>query len=194
MFGITNAHVVSRPNEDHVGDPIDTVIQGRHERIGKVAFQSTYRTGVQNGVDLALVELNDKGIDLAIPNKIQPFAQLVVGSGHLSASKHGGARRIHSYAGSTSSSRDIVNCGKVSEHPEVILRDQGRTPIHFGRTFIFASMSRPVGLGHSGSVVVRHGKSGLVAAGLLAGGRNSAFVFSFVDIHKQISRWGLRLK
>lgn len=195
VFGITNAHVVSRPNENHVGDPIDAVINGVRQSIGKVAFQSDYRTGVQNKVDLALVELNGIGSEMAIPNKIQPFSRFVVGSGHLSASKYGGARRAHTYAGSTLNSRDIVNCGMVSEHPRVILRDKGKTPIHFGRTFVFTSISQSVALGHSGSVLVRDGRDGLVVAGLLAGGgKNSAFVFSFVDIHKQIAKWGIRLK
>lgn len=192
VFGITNAHVVSRPNENHVGDPIEAIVNGNRFAIGHVAYQAPYFEGRKNNLDLALVALNSTGINLAETYKIQTFPSMVVGSGQLSASKFGGALKEHSYGGSSQNSRDIVHCGALSEHSEVIIRD-GSTRMHFGKTFIFSSVSQNIKDGHSGSILVRQGSSGLIAAGILAAGVSSAFVFSFSDILSELRRAGIEL-
>lgn len=194
-FGITNAHVVSRPNENHVGDIIEAVVNNKRQIIGEVVYQSDYKTDVLNRLDLALIELNQIGKHLAKTHVIQTFKGLVTGSSGLSFSRFGGALRQHAYGGSTQHSRDVVNCAMVSEHPETLILDNGVTPIRFSRTFIFSSVSNPVQSGHSGAVIVRSQNSGeLLATGLLAaGGANSAFAFSFTDVLSELESVGFRL-
>ncbi|MFK7836447.1 MAG: hypothetical protein AB8B60_09520 [Sulfitobacter sp.] len=192
-FGITNAHVVTRPSENHMGDPIDAVIGGATRRIGRVAYHSDYQTGRRNRVDLALVALNASGVAQARLHRIQTINGSVKGSGRLSFSRFGGALRTHTYSGSAGLARHVVNCGMLSEHPAVVLEDDG-VPMEFGRTFIFSRLSGAVRDGHSGSVLVRQGHGGLILDGLLAGGGNrGAFVFSFSDVLADLAAAGIEL-
>ena len=195
FFGMTNAHVVSRPNEDHTGDAIMANASGTPEVIGHVAYQSSYRTGVANTVDLAMIELNAVGRALARTFAIQTFNGLVTGSDGLSFSRFGGALRAHKYGGSTSLSRDVVGLSQPAEHSAVDLTDQSGVHLRFGRSFVLSATSPGVQAGHSGALLVREMTNGnMVATGLLAGGRGTtALAFSTTEINAELRTAGIQL-
>lgn len=195
VFGITNAHVVSRPNEDHTGDAIEAVVNGISQVIGEVAFQSSYRAGNVNTVDLALIALNQTGRALARSFVIQNIDGVVVGSGSLSFSRFGGALREHKYGASRNQARDVVKCTQPSELSSVVLNDQNGASIGFGRAFVLRAGNPGVHAGHSGALLVRQKADGkLIGAGLLAGGRGStAVAFSFTDIISELAAAGISL-
>ena len=195
VFGITNAHVVSRPNEDHTGDVIEAVVDGQRQAIGQVAYQSTYRAGNANTVDLALIALNETGRALARHHVIQNIDGTVVGAGSLSFSRFGGAFREHKYGASTNQRRDVVRCAQPTEHSSIILTDQNGSRLGFGRAFVLHAGSPGVRAGHSGALLVRRqANDELIGTGLLAGGRGStAVAFSFTEINAELASAGIRL-
>lgn len=195
LFGLTNAHVVTRPDQDHTGDRIAAVVGGSEQEIGHVFYHSPFRTGIPNKVDMALIELNGLGKSLAQEFAIQTFAGKVTGSGGLSFSRFGGAHRPHKYGGSTSTSRDIVQCTGPAEHPFADLLDKSGARMRFGRVFLLSAAGNGVRPGHSGSVIVRETTPGdLLAVGLLAAGHGPAAVaFSMVDVIREIRQLGVVL-
>lgn len=195
LFGMTNAHVVSRPNEDHTGDAVMAKARGTPEIIGHVAYQASYRTSVANTVDLAMIELNALGRALARTFAIQTFNGLVKGSDGLSFSRFGGALRVHKYGGSTSLSRDVVSLSQPAEHSAVEITDPSGVRLRFGRSFVLSATSPGVQAGHSGALLVREMTNGnLVATGLLAGGRGTtALAFSTTEINAELRTAGIQL-
>ncbi len=196
IFGITCAHVVSAPDENHINDTVEAVVNGVTRKIGHVAYQSSFKSGQVNSVDLALVELNARGVRLAKAHVIQVFSGVVKESGSLAFSRHAGALRPHAYGGSTLTSRDEVDCQAFVEHRrlDIVDRPTGKT-IRFGRAYQLAAGAPGVMAGHSGAIVVRRRMDGnLVAAGLLAAGEDGAgFAFSWSDIHAELERAGIAL-
>ncbi|WP_299737244.1 hypothetical protein [uncultured Roseobacter sp.] len=195
LFGITNAHVVTRPDENHVGDRVRAVIGGSEHEIGRVAYHAAYRTAGVNAPDLALIELNATGAAHAAEFRVQTFPGLVVGSGTLSFSRFAGARRPHGYGASTHSARHIVACSDPVEHPLIDLRDSSGHLLRFGRAFTLTASDGGVRPGHSGALIVREkANQDLIAVGLLAGGAGgTAVAFSMADVLREISKTGVVL-
>ncbi|MEM9148136.1 MAG: hypothetical protein AAGC57_18355 [Pseudomonadota bacterium] len=196
LFGLTNAHVVTEPDRDATGDPIKAHVNGADRNIGTVAYQAPYNTGGGNTIDMALIALNAEGRRLARQHRIQTFpGETVVGSGGLSFSRFAGARRPHRYGGSTLDSRDVVPLANPVEHAAIDLTDRSGARIRFGRAFTIDAGDGGVRGGHSGALVVRTSTSGgMIAAGLLAGGRGAvAVAFSFRDVLAELDRSGIGL-
>lgn len=198
LFGMTNAHVVARPDTDATGDPISAEIDGATIPIGNVAYQASYRSGgVRNTVDLAMIELNTAASAIAQPYVIETFPGVAVQSTTgLSFSRFSNARKPHQYGGSTDISRDVVGMSNPTEFRAIRLRDSTNAVMRFGRAFSLQAGNAGVQGGHSGALIVRDRSNGagLLAAGLLAGGAGGiGYAFSFQDILAELRRVSIRL-
>lgn len=196
LLGLTNAHVVTVPDADAVGAPIEARVNGQRIQIGSVLYHAPYRSTSPNTVDLAVIALDAVGTQLAKAHRIQTFPNAVVmGSDGLSFSRFGGAQRPHMYGGSTLGSRDVVSVAAPAERSTITLTDQRGTRMRFGRAFLMSAAGSGVRGGHSGSVVVRKQVNGqLVVTGLLAGGRGRlAVAFSFREVLAELRRAGIAL-
>lgn len=193
-FGITNAHVVTGPNEDARGRSVFARIQGQLTQIGSVAGHSPYRDDIVNRHDVALIRL-DSGAEAIGPYEIEAFqGQTIEKLGRLSASPQGASRRQYTYASKAQGALRRVTLSQVTELTQGINvqdRQSGRT-LRFGRVFQLSVISGRVRSGHSGAVLVRAlTATDLLAVGILfAGEGNVAFALSWSDIDGALAAFG----
>ena len=194
-FGITNAHVVTEPNENAVGRFVFMDIDGLRTQIGDVAGHSPYRDDIVNQHDVALIRLDPGAETISAPFAIEAFGgQRISVIGRLSAAPQGAARRQYTYASKAQGVLRRVVLSQVTELRQGILIEdrQSERRLRFGRAFQLTVESGAVRPGQSGSALVRalNATDLLVVGILFAGEGNIAFALSWSDIDDALASFG----
>lgn len=194
-FGITNAHVVGPPDVSARGGKIWARSTAGWLEIGTVFAHTLLRSGgPKNPPDVALIELNDDGIDFAKAYVIERWpGDPIKGIDGLSASPFAGSRFQHAYASKADGTMREVRADpifEVSGRPMKDLDPQtGATKLIAFKRVFYAPVASTVLPGHSGAALTRKRASdnARVVSGLVVGGgAGSLFAFSFADVYAHI--------
>lgn len=191
-LAVTNAHVITDPNQNAVGASVISIIDGVETRIGSVVGHSPYRTDIVNQHDVALIRLDPGAENISAPFSVEAFpGRAITRVGRLNPAPTLGGRKTYFYASSASGFLEKVTLNNMTELNGFPARD-GPAQLNFARVYRFSVTAGAVKAGHSGAAIVRPtGPGELLLVGILFAGRgNTAFALSWHDLDDALASFG----
>ena len=194
LFGITNAHVVTGPGGNAVGQSVLAHLNGVRTRIGVVVGHSPFRPDILNRHDVALIQLDPNAEEFAAPYMTEAFPGRAISEiGRLSPAPQSASRRTYYYASKAQDVFNKVRLENVTELSGIFVNDTlSGTQLPFGRCYHLTATEGSIIKGHSGAALVRPTDAGelLVVGVLFAGGGRNAFALSWHDIAGALGEFG----